>query len=180
MVSHASPMSPMSPEESGHGEYQAPTWHAPDTCGVSVSASVSARSTTPTTPTSPISTTNTIATATYYEYDHHQYTKPSIDCSDQPTRHPHIRSQTFDVATNRVVSPPIRRKPLSSAASSLAGRSSNGSAVVPSYIDLPKPEQRFSRSGSVDSPTIYEFPVPPQQHSGLRETGPVYHQFEFE
>lgn len=51
----------------------------------------------------------------------------------------------------------IRRKPLSSTASPLATRYSSRD-----YLEIgqpsAKPEQRFSRSYSVDSPTLYEFP----------------------
>ena len=106
-------------------------------------------------------------------------------------RHHHSPSHTSDV-----VSPPhpvtsnapstastprsslnhiIKRKPLSATASPFAARFSQGSAsgAPPSIIDLPRPEHRFSRSGSVDSPTYYhydfeypaaspqDFPLPP-------------------
>ncbi|KAI1386721.1 uncharacterized protein F4822DRAFT_325121 [Hypoxylon trugodes] len=48
----------------------------------------------------------------------------------------------------------IRRKPLSSTASPITARYSSGE-----YLAIAKkPEQRFSRSYSVDSPTVYEFP----------------------
>ncbi|KAK4132262.1 hypothetical protein BT67DRAFT_463693 [Trichocladium antarcticum] len=51
---------------------------------------------------------------------------------------------------------PIKRKPLSSAASPVAVRySTRGYADI---ADLPRPEQRFARSCSLDSPTLYEFP----------------------
>jgi hypothetical protein len=55
----------------------------------------------------------------------------------------------------------IKRKPLSSTASPLATRYSTRSGRE--YLDglspdLPRPEQRFSRSCSLDSPTLYEFP----------------------
>jgi hypothetical protein len=52
---------------------------------------------------------------------------------------------------------PIRRKPLSSTASPLATRYSSKDHLMISS-DLSKPESRFSRSFSVDSPTLYEFP----------------------
>lgn len=55
----------------------------------------------------------------------------------------------------------IRRKPLSSAASSTATRYSSAEYLSIAR-DLPMPEHRFSRSFSVDSPTVYEFP-----HSSL-------------
>lgn len=54
---------------------------------------------------------------------------------------------------------PIKRKPLSSTASALATRFSQSSATTawPAHIDLPTPNRRFSRSTSIDSPTIYEY-----------------------
>ncbi|RYP72097.1 hypothetical protein DL771_004428 [Monosporascus sp. 5C6A] len=60
-------------------------------------------------------------------------------------------------------SPPqnqIRRKPLSSTASPVATRYSSGEYLT-IIRGLPMPEHRFSRSNSVDSPTIYDFPRPP-------------------
>ncbi|KAK0729113.1 hypothetical protein B0T21DRAFT_291881 [Apiosordaria backusii] len=55
------------------------------------------------------------------------------------------------------ISGPIKRKPLSLTASPLAIRYS--SPRLPDlYEDLPRPEQRFARSISLDSPTLYEFP----------------------
>ncbi|CAM1506818.1 Fc.00g064590.m01.CDS01 [Cosmosporella sp. VM-42] len=78
----------------------------------------------------------------------------------------HARSQTIDVVpstnTGSSTGPPsgnpLKRKPLSSVASALATRfSSSSSPALPSPIDLPKPNQRFTRPFSVDSPTLYEF-----------------------
>ncbi|KAK4205267.1 hypothetical protein QBC40DRAFT_190273 [Triangularia verruculosa] len=55
------------------------------------------------------------------------------------------------------ISGPIKRKPLSLTASPLATRYS--SPRLPElYEDLQRPEQRFARSVSLDSPTLYEFP----------------------
>jgi hypothetical protein len=58
------------------------------------------------------------------------------------------------------ISGPVKRKPLSSTASPAAVRFSKGSAAYADLLseDLPRPEQRFARSFSVDSPTLYEFP----------------------
>jgi hypothetical protein len=57
------------------------------------------------------------------------------------------------------LSGPIKRKPLSSTASPAAVRFSKGAAAYADIIaDLPRPEQRFARSCSLDSPTLYEFP----------------------
>ncbi|KAI0196137.1 hypothetical protein EV127DRAFT_418443 [Xylaria flabelliformis] len=55
-------------------------------------------------------------------------------------------------------SQPIRRKPLSSTASSLATRYSSGEHLASVVKILRRPEQRYDRSFSVDSPTVYEFP----------------------
>lgn len=64
----------------------------------------------------------------------------------------------------------IKRKPLSisSSVSSLAAaRSSNISSTSPLVpLDLPKPDHRFDRSHSIDSPTLYEYP------SSVRESLP--------
>ncbi|KAL6818600.1 hypothetical protein GGI42DRAFT_310305 [Trichoderma sp. SZMC 28013] len=106
----------------------------------------------------------------------------------------HSRSQTLDyvdTSAPTVISPvvasslpfrfsgPIKRKPVSNAAAS--------SSLVTQYlvqgsprvntttIDLPKPDHRFARSPSVDSPTFYEYPASvkapvqaPQQESQSR------------
>ncbi|EFZ00323.1 hypothetical protein X797_003915 [Metarhizium robertsii] len=59
---------------------------------------------------------------------------------------------------------PIRRKPLSSSASSLAASLSLRDSViaaVPAPLNpdlLPRPGQRFARPPSVDSPTFYDYP----------------------
>ncbi|KAK7924815.1 Intracellular protein transport-like protein [Apiospora marii] len=52
----------------------------------------------------------------------------------------------------------IRRKPLSSTASPIVSRYSSG-AYLSITRALPRPEQRYSRSFSLDSPTVYEFPL---------------------
>ncbi|OTB19792.1 hypothetical protein K445DRAFT_313566 [Daldinia sp. EC12] len=66
------------------------------------------------------------------------------------------------IDSSAVVSPvrSIRRKPLSSTASSIATRYSSGEYLAFAK-GLPGPDHRFSRSFSVDSPTVYEFPRPP-------------------
>ncbi|KAL1837925.1 hypothetical protein VTJ49DRAFT_3245 [Mycothermus thermophilus] len=54
---------------------------------------------------------------------------------------------------------PVKRKPLSSTASPVAVRFSKGASAYADLLeDLPRPEQRFARSFSVDSPTLYDFP----------------------
>lgn len=91
-----------------------------------------------------------------------------------PSRQPspgHARSQTFDAAGAAAAAPvppaivthTIKRKPLSSTASPLIARySSRGSSPTGSTYsqrDLPKPETRFSRTCSIDSPTLYDYPA---------------------
>lgn len=51
----------------------------------------------------------------------------------------------------------IKRKPLSPSASPVATRYSTRD-YLEAIQQLPRPEQRFSRSCSLDSPTLYEFP----------------------
>ncbi|KAI2462759.1 hypothetical protein F4781DRAFT_419025 [Annulohypoxylon bovei var. microspora] len=68
-----------------------------------------------------------------------------------------------------VILPParsIRRKPVSSTASPITARYSSGEYLAIAK-GLPRPDQRFSRSCSVDSPTVYEFPRPPVPRAGL-------------
>ncbi|EEU48541.1 uncharacterized protein NECHADRAFT_74786 [Fusarium vanettenii 77-13-4] len=82
----------------------------------------------------------------------------------------HSRSQTVDYSSSASgpaapesasvtspTGPPIKRKPLSSSASALALRFSSSGSPIPSPLQLPKPDQRFARPDSVDSPTLYEF-----------------------
>ncbi|KAM0427559.1 hypothetical protein ACHAPT_007519 [Fusarium lateritium] len=108
--------------------------------------------------------------------------RPSSSTSDHPLRRlpeasprnaaAHSRSQTVDCLPNSSASdpaasasasvtsptgPPIKRKPLSSSASALALRFSSSGSPIPSPLQLPKPDQRFARPDSVDSPTLYEF-----------------------
>ncbi|KAI1432601.1 hypothetical protein GGR50DRAFT_581983 [Xylaria sp. CBS 124048] len=56
---------------------------------------------------------------------------------------------------------PIRRKPLSSTASSIATRYSSGQYLATLATSLPRPEQGYDRSFSVASSTDYKFPQPP-------------------
>ncbi|KAH8884545.1 hypothetical protein GQ53DRAFT_661761 [Thozetella sp. PMI_491] len=68
------------------------------------------------------------------------------------------RSQSLAIqSSSALANAPIRRKPLSSTASPLATRYSTRDHLE-ILQPLDKPETRFSRSFSVDSPTIYEFP----------------------
>lgn len=77
-----------------------------------------------------------------------------------PTNSRNTRQLTIDsfkarpppVVTQRI----IRRKPLSATASPIATRYSSGEYLSIAR-GLPAPEQRFSRSFSVDSPTVYDY-----------------------
>ncbi|TGJ78592.1 hypothetical protein E0Z10_g10168 [Xylaria hypoxylon] len=64
----------------------------------------------------------------------------------------------LDGRTSGPPTQPIRRKPLSSTASPIATRYSSGEHLASAVKNLPRPEQRYDRSFSVDSPTVYEFP----------------------
>ncbi|KAH7022894.1 hypothetical protein EDB80DRAFT_23307 [Ilyonectria destructans] len=106
---------------------------------------------------------------------HHSHSDRQLPPASPKHAASHSRSQTVDclpssqsptaspsaVAAATVVRPPsgkpIKRKPLSSAASAVALRFSSSGSPLPSPLELPKPEQRFARSFSVDSPTLYEF-----------------------
>ncbi len=68
------------------------------------------------------------------------------------------------------ISGPVKRKPLSVTASPAAVRFSKEAAAYADILaDLPRPEQRFARSCSLDSPTLYEFP----DHRQLLAAAPV-------
>ncbi|KAF4832272.1 hypothetical protein CGCSCA4_v013687 [Colletotrichum siamense] len=113
-----------------------------------------------------------------YRDSHHTATSPS----PSPGR---TRSQTLPVA---VITPTFntakafKRKPLSSTASQIAASYGSGSSspAILSPGDLPMPETRFSRSYSVDSPTLYEYPsedvrplfAPPAAHQKLDKPPP--------
>ncbi|KAI1632775.1 hypothetical protein F4809DRAFT_626223 [Biscogniauxia mediterranea] len=83
-----------------------------------------------------------------------------------------IRNLVIDGNTTDLTSaalppgPSIKRKPLSAAASPIATRYSSGA-----YLSIakarPRPEQKYSRSCSLDSPTVNEFPRAPVQHTPL-------------
>ncbi|KAF3061429.1 hypothetical protein GL218_03694 [Daldinia childiae] len=82
---------------------------------------------------------------------------------DSPQALPGSRNTKKLVIDSSAGLPPvrsIRRKPLSSTASPIATRYSSGEYLAIAK-GLPGPDQRFSRSFSVDSPTVYEFPRPP-------------------
>ena len=59
----------------------------------------------------------------------------------------------------------IKRKPLSATASSIA----TAFQTAPTHVEPPKPDTRFARSPSLDSPTLYEYdyiPEPPAVSNG--------------
>ncbi|KAI1764277.1 hypothetical protein GGR53DRAFT_494506 [Hypoxylon sp. FL1150] len=85
----------------------------------------------------------------------------SLDSAPALSASRNTRNLVIDSATAAL--PPvrsIRRKPLSSTASPVATRYSSGEYLAITK-GLPKPDQRFSRSFSLDSPTVYDFPHPP-------------------
>ncbi|GJC86986.1 hypothetical protein ColLi_09824 [Colletotrichum liriopes] len=100
--------------------------------------------------------------------------RPAASPSPSPGR---TRSQTLPVVTPTFnTAKAIKRKPLSSTASQLAASYGSGSTTpsVLSPSDFPAPDTRFSRSYSVDSPTLYEYPdnvrplfAPPAAHQKL-------------
>jgi hypothetical protein len=84
-----------------------------------------------------------------------------LDAVATSTAHKNLTATITDPAALPAHLHAIRRKPLSSTASPLAIRFSQGSHVSPtssiySSRDFPKPETRFSRTCSIDSPTLYE------------------------
>ncbi|KAJ4388387.1 hypothetical protein N0V85_007606 [Neurospora sp. IMI 360204] len=103
----------------------------------------------------PSTSDETEETLDQLETDHQFPPLPTID-HQRPTPSPSKgRSQSLAYTPA-----PIKRKPLSSSASPLATRfSSPGRNYLDIIRDLPRPESRFSRSCSLDSPTLYEFPA---------------------
>jgi len=75
-----------------------------------------------------------------------------------PSRHPLPNLRNGRSLSLAQIAGPVKRKPLSSTASPAAVRFSKGAAYADLLADLPRPEQRFARSCSLDSPTLYEFP----------------------
>ncbi|KXJ91941.1 hypothetical protein Micbo1qcDRAFT_58592 [Microdochium bolleyi] len=93
---------------------------------------------------------------------HHAADPLSHDAAlPDPSSSRNIRKLALDSSSKpeRPPSGPIRRKPVSSTASPIATRYSHGSYLSSSRDSAASiPVQRFSRSFSVDSPTVYEFP----------------------
>ncbi|KAI1819850.1 hypothetical protein F4861DRAFT_525386 [Xylaria intraflava] len=80
----------------------------------------------------------------------------SVSSSPRGTKDSAVKGRTSVSAAQ-----PIRRKPLSSTASSIATRYSSGEYLATIAKSLPQPEPSFDRAFSVDSPTVYEFPQLP-------------------
>ncbi|PTB39560.1 hypothetical protein M441DRAFT_143509 [Trichoderma asperellum CBS 433.97] len=120
----------------------------------------------------------------HHQEDHQHQHHPGSATITAPAPNPirtsisasHSRSQTLDHVDSSaptLISPvavsslpfrfsgPIKRKPVSSAAapSSLVTQYLAHGPPVRTTIDLPKPDHRFARSPSVDSPTFYEYPA---------------------
>ena len=89
-------------------------------------------------------------------YDH---TDAFPELPRPPASHPLPSPRNGRSLSLAQLSGPVKRKPLSTTASPAAVRFSKGAATYADIIDdLPRPEQRFARSCSLDSPTLYEFP----------------------
>ncbi|KAH7026553.1 uncharacterized protein B0I36DRAFT_330884 [Microdochium trichocladiopsis] len=95
-----------------------------------------------------------------------QHTADSPSHDSVPGQHPSrtigklvLDNTTRPTTPTRPPSTVIRRKPVSSTASPIATRYSSGSYLASSRNSSSSvPAARFSRSFSVDSPTVYEFP----------------------
>jgi hypothetical protein len=88
----------------------------------------------------------------------HDHTGAFPERPPVPPKHPLPSPRSGRSRSLAHLSGPIKRKPLSSTASPAAVRFSKGAAYADAIADLPRPEQRFARSCSLDSPTLYEFP----------------------
>ncbi|AEO53933.1 hypothetical protein MYCTH_44689 [Thermothelomyces thermophilus ATCC 42464] len=89
----------------------------------------------------------------------HNQTDASFEPVAVPSKHPLPSPRSARSLSLAHLSGPVKRKPLSSTASPFAVRFSKGAAAYADILaDLPRPEQRFARSCSLDSPTLYEFP----------------------
>lgn len=87
-----------------------------------------------------------------------QQRPPSVMSTSTVASAATVTSQPLPVSRNvRAQSLAIRRKPLPPTASPLVTRHSTRDYLE--ITELTKPETRFSRSYSVDSPTLYEFPA---------------------
>lgn len=87
-----------------------------------------------------------------------QQRPPSVMSTSTVASTATVTSQPLPVSRNvRAQSLAIRRKPLPPTASPLVTRHSTRDYLE--ITELTKPETRFSRSYSVDSPTLYEFPA---------------------
>ncbi|KAI0969929.1 hypothetical protein F4678DRAFT_436987 [Xylaria arbuscula] len=115
---------------------------------------------------SALSETSTASTHVSYSAfpfhgDHYGDQPPPLNTPPAPSVSGSRNTKGLVLNHSRVSGPPaqpIRRKPLSSTASSIATRYSSGEHLASVVKSLPRPEQRYDRSFSVDSPTVYEFP----------------------
>ncbi|KAI1846822.1 hypothetical protein JX266_007043 [Neoarthrinium moseri] len=133
----------------------------------------------------------------HFPQEHEHERRPSVTSnSDTPAASSDVSSSSFPFPTlpdsslatgpasrntrnlvidSSIARPPpgaqlIRRKPLSSSASPIATRYSSGEYLTIAR-GLPRPEQRYSRSFSVDSPTVYDFQTAKVQAvTGLQST----------
>jgi hypothetical protein len=95
---------------------------------------------------------------TYETYDHTD-AFPELPRPPPADHHPLPSPRSGRSLSLAQLSGPVKRKPLSTTASPAAVRFSKGAATYADIIDdLPRPEQWFARSCSLDSPTLYEFP----------------------
>ncbi|KAL2200004.1 hypothetical protein P885DRAFT_30468 [Corynascus similis CBS 632.67] len=92
-------------------------------------------------------------------FETHDQTEASLEPAALPSKHALPSPRSGRSLSLAHLSGPIKRKPLSSTASPAAVRFSKGAAAYTEiFADLPRPDQRFARSCSLDSPTLYEFP----------------------
>ncbi|KAI0458643.1 hypothetical protein F5B21DRAFT_400318 [Xylaria acuta] len=109
--------------------------------------------------------------SSFPSFPSHAYADKPLPLNPQlnPRPHPHASAPPVSSSRNTKglvlngrnsgpAAQPIRRKPLSSTASPTATRYSSGEHLASVVKSLPRPEQRYDRSFSVDSPTVYEFP----------------------
>ena len=93
------------------------------------------------------------------ETETHDHTDAFPELPRPPLNHPLPSPRNGRSLSLAQLSGPVKRKPLSTTASPAAVRFSKGAAAYADILeDLPRPEQRFARSCSLDSPTLYEFP----------------------
>ncbi|KAI1294518.1 hypothetical protein F5Y03DRAFT_312940 [Xylaria venustula] len=124
--------------------------------------SLSALSETSTASTASTASSHVSYSAFPFYGDHHSSDQPPpLNTPPAPSVSGSRNTKGLVLNHGRVSGPPaqpIRRKPLSSTASPIATRYSSAEHLANVVKSLPRPEQRYDRSFSVDSPTVYEFP----------------------